>query len=280
MHALRRMRPLLGTFVDISVHAPAQLAHTAVAAAFAVIEDVQQQMSFHDADSDLSRINLLAHRRPVSVNPSTYRVLSLARHMARQSRGLFDFSVGGELVRAGRLPDHGFTSLHHAGWESLHLLPRLRVRLKRPIIITLDGIAKGYAVDRAVQTLITHGVTRGVVNAGGDLRLFGALAAPVAVREASGNVRPLGVMSNTALATSAVGLSAETQMRFPSCIIQPTHCDGPSCPHFDRCPTAWTVQAREAWRADALTKVAALLRDDERQRWIARLGGRLLSATH
>ena len=56
----RRMRPLLGTFVEIALAAPAARAEGAVAAAFAAIEQVQQQMSFHDADSDLSRINLYA----------------------------------------------------------------------------------------------------------------------------------------------------------------------------------------------------------------------------
>ena len=275
--ALRRMRPMLGTFVEIVARGPSGLLEDAVKAAFDAIGDVQRQMSFHDSESDLSRINLQAWRRPVSVNPSTFRVLCLARHMARKSNGLFDLTVGGRLVREGRLPDHGFHDLGSEGWDALELLPRLRVRLKRPVILTLDGIAKGYAVDAAVQTLLAHGITRGVVNAGGDLRLFGPDTLPIAVREASGEVASLGEWSNTAMATSAVGLSVEDQARFPSCILTPNSCDGHACPHFNACPRAWTVMAGEAWRADALTKVAALAPENERAAIIARLGGRLIS---
>ncbi|MGC9008818.1 MAG: FAD:protein FMN transferase, partial [Halothiobacillaceae bacterium] len=98
---IRRMRPLLGTFVEIHARAPAVLAEAGIEAAFSAIDEVQRQMSFFDPDSDLSRINLHAWRKPVAVNPSTFRVLLLARHVARNSRGLFDFSVGGRLVRTG-----------------------------------------------------------------------------------------------------------------------------------------------------------------------------------
>lgn len=276
--ASRRMRPLLGTFVEIAAYATPTIAEAGIAAAFAAMSDIHAQMSFHAADSDLSRVNRYAWRYPVCVNPSTFRVLSLARHIARKSQGLFDFSVGGRLVQAGRLPNHNFHSLNAEGWDALELLPRLRVHLKRPIIITLDGIAKGYAVDAAVQQLIAHGITRGSVNAGGDLRLFGAQTARVAVREASGEITSLGEWSNTAIATSAVGLSTEEQRAFPSCIVTPQGCDGRACPHFNHCPRAWTVLAGETWRADALTKVAALAPEHERSQRIRALGGRLITS--
>lgn len=278
MQGIRRMRPLLGTFVEIQARAPAALAEAGIEAAFAAIDAVQRQMSFFDATSELSCINLHAWKRPVPVSPSTFRVLLLARHMARASLGLFDFTVGGRLVRDGVLPDHGFPALDEEGWEALELLPRLRVRLRRPVVITLDGIAKGFAVDAAVQALLAAGVTRGVVNAGGDLRLFGPEPVPIAVREASGALRTLGRFRNTALATSAVGLALEDQARFPSCILTPQACDGTTCPHFATCPRAWTVMAGEAWRADALTKVAALAPKAGRDARLARLGGRLIVA--
>src|SRR5579859_5298025 len=38
---------------------------------------------------------------------------------------------------------------------------------------SLDGIAKGFAVDRAVDRLLEAGMECGAVNAGGDLRVFG-----------------------------------------------------------------------------------------------------------
>ena len=41
--------------------------------------------------------------------------------------------------------------------------------------IDCGGIAKGYAVDVAIATLVRAGCSAGLVNAGGDLRAFGAL---------------------------------------------------------------------------------------------------------
>jgi thiamine biosynthesis lipoprotein len=54
---LRRMRPLLGTFVEIRATGASSRLETAVRAAFAAIERVQRLMSFHDPRSDVSRIN-------------------------------------------------------------------------------------------------------------------------------------------------------------------------------------------------------------------------------
>ena len=52
---VRRARPLLGTFVEIAVHGlPEDAAHRAIDAAFAVVEEVQRRMSFHDPKSMLS----------------------------------------------------------------------------------------------------------------------------------------------------------------------------------------------------------------------------------
>lgn len=279
MPVFRRMRPMLGTFVEIVARGPEPLAATGIEAAFEAIGTIQHSMSFHDPHSELSAINLQAWRQPVSVSRDTFRVLCNARHIARLSDGLFDITVGARLVREGRLPDHGFDALDREGWDAIELLPGHRVRLKRPVVITLDGIAKGYAVDAAVKTLLAHGITRGVVNAGGDLRLFGPDALPIAVREASGEVTSLGEWRNTAMATSAVGLSVEDRTRFPSCILTPNGCDGRACPHFNACPRAWTVMAGETWRADALTKVAALAPATERAQRVARLGGRLMETS-
>ncbi len=58
---LRRARPLLGTFVEIDVaDADERHAEDAVEAAFAAVAEVHRLMSFHEADSDVSRLNRAA----------------------------------------------------------------------------------------------------------------------------------------------------------------------------------------------------------------------------
>ncbi len=276
----RCLRPLFGSTVEIAVSAPAALAGPGLARALGVMETIAQQIDFFDPHSDLSRINLHAHRRPVSVNPSIYKLLCLARHLARSSAGLFDFTEGGRLVREGRLPDHGFPQPKarldgKAGWEAIELLPRLRVRLKRPLVLTLDGLGRGFAVDEAVRALLELGITRGAVSAGRNLRLFGPDALPISVHEDGQASTALGVWGNTALATTGIGFGIEDG-RLPSCMLNPEGCDGPACPHFHRCPRAWTIEARESWRASALTQVASRAQANEREARISRLGGRLL----
>lgn len=72
----------------------------------------------------------------------------------------------------------------------------------------LDGIAKGFAVDRAVEALQLAGMRAGVVNAGGDLRMFGEAYEDVYVRPAGrpDELRHIGRIQNAAVATSAAVL--------------------------------------------------------------------------
>src|SRR5579864_6506206 len=67
----RRARPLLGTLVEIGAQGPDALA--AIEAAFTRVHQIQCLMSFHDADSDVSRINRAPAGREVLVDPHTHR---------------------------------------------------------------------------------------------------------------------------------------------------------------------------------------------------------------
>ena len=167
---IHRAQPLLGTLVDIHAH---HANSAAVDRAFSRIASVQRLMSFHDTGSDLSRINLEAHLAPVTVHASTYRVLRLALALYHLTQHRFNPAVGRELVRAQRLPDHGFDACATLDFATLTFLPGNRVFARQPLVLSLDGIAKGYAVDCAVHALQAAGAKAGRVSAGGDLRVFG-----------------------------------------------------------------------------------------------------------
>ena len=94
--------------------------------------------------------------------------------------------------------------------------------LRSPVRITLDGIAKGYAVDRAIAALKHSKVTAGWVNAGGDMRIFGDIALPVHRRELDGRFTPLGQLRNAALASSRS--SNEVDERYPAAMISTQNC--------------------------------------------------------
>jgi thiamine biosynthesis lipoprotein len=88
----------------------------------------------------------------------------------------------------------------------IQLLPENQVRFTNlSVRIDLGGIAKGYAVDRAVEALQQHGITDGLVNAGGDLRAFGPRSHLIDIRDPRQPERTLFrvALANGALASSA-----------------------------------------------------------------------------
>jgi thiamine biosynthesis lipoprotein len=173
--AVERAQPWLGTLVSVRVSGLAAcLAHQATDAAFEEIATVHRRMSFHEPDSDVSRLNRDAMREPVAVHPYTLEVLQWAVAIAARSGGCFDISVGAELVDWGLLPrPAGAWYRPEGSWRDIELRADGRVSFHRPLWIDLGGIAKGYAVDRAVECLRESGAAQAVVNAGGDMRVDG-----------------------------------------------------------------------------------------------------------
>lgn len=196
---IRRARPLLGTLVEICAEGGPD-AEASVQNAFTKLARVQALMSTFEKNSDVSRINNLLPGQTLVIDHWTYGVLARAIEINKLTDGLFDCTVQARRRSRGR--PSGLGRVSSAGIE---LLPESTVRIHRVLALTLDGIAKGFAVDIAVETLIGAGISSGVVNAGGDLRLFGNRAEPVYVRvpNAPGKFCRIGPYSNRAVASSA-----------------------------------------------------------------------------
>lgn len=257
---IRRCRPLLGTFVEVIVsHADAAQVHTAINAAFAAVERVQQLMSFHYMGSEVSRLNRLAVRQPVPVSDWTYQVLEASKELHKRTAGVFDIAIAPELIRWGLLPCHAFSRTHvnrHGRTSDIALLPRRFVRFLRPMQIDLGGIAKGFAVDQAIEALRANGMTAGLVNAGGDLRCFGEQEQLVWVRhpKTPSLLLPLPALKNSALATSANFYQRQRWCGQSVC----TQVHGRTRRPCLR-PFSVSVCARTCIIADALTKVVLAL---------------------
>lgn len=185
MNPMRRARPLLGTLVEIGVRQvrDGACAARAITAAFDVVGEVQARMSFHEEDSDVSRLNRARPGAIVAVSPMTVEVLRHARDVSRVSAGVFDVTVAPRIERLGFLPARGHWGVEPgASWRDIETLGDDRVRLRRSLRIDLGGIAKGYAVDAAIAALQARGVVAGHVNAGGDLRVVGDGPSPLHIR--------------------------------------------------------------------------------------------------
>jgi FAD:protein FMN transferase len=261
------MRPLLGTFVEIGACKTSPFFESAVSAAFSKIEEVHSLLSFHDPESDLSRLNA-SPGHPMKLNRISVLTIRLARQMTLVTNGLFNCTLGGRMVDIGKLPNHSPTKAMNAGLPEDIQIRGNHVTLKRPVKLTLDGIAKGLAVDLGVKTLKKMGVRSGWINAGGDLRVFGEVSLPLMRREPDGSFSYLGKFEETAIATSSTG--SESDAKFPGMILSDSAATDPRL-------GCWTVAAKSAWRADALTKVAALAPHNERKHIINKLGGEFIA---
>jgi thiamine biosynthesis lipoprotein len=246
----RRARPLLGTLVELRVSAAEGDPGPAIAAAFAAVARVHALMSVHDRASELSRLNRCGHIGPIAVDPWIYRVLTAALAVAKATGGSFDCTVAPVLARHRLLPrDIGRGAASDASWRDLRLHDNGQVSFARPLAIDLGGIAKGFAVDRAVDALRAGGVRAGLVNAGGDMRLFGPGREPIHVRDP---IEPSRLVQIGSLADGAVATSSFTFVREAGCaspIIDPFR--RRPLPKQDR---SVSVIAPEAMIADALTK--------------------------
>src|SRR6266571_8733522 len=143
----------------------------------------EQILSRFLPDSELSQLNAHAGT-PVAVGDLLYTVLATALTAAQATGGVYDPALLDQLVRAGY--DRTFDDLPATrvapllpgepggGWRGIRV-DTIRRRVTLPVGIKLDfgGIAKGMAVDAALEKLRQSGLHSALVNAGGDLAVLG-----------------------------------------------------------------------------------------------------------
>jgi thiamine biosynthesis lipoprotein len=177
-----RMRTGMGTFVEIDVAgAPSDLADEAIARAFDEMDRLVAILSRHDASSPLSQLN--ERGRLDAPQPEVVDVVLAALDVHRRSGGRFDPTVL-PLVELLESTRDGSAPSPHEVTERLALVDAAAIRFddrgvsldREGMHLTLDGIAKGYIVDRMSDVLAGAGATSHLVNAGGDIRTRGERA--------------------------------------------------------------------------------------------------------
>lgn len=150
-------------------------------AAFDRIAALDTIMSDYRRDSELNRLSAQSGGAHVAVSDDLFRVLKMAQQVSKQSDGAFDVTVGPviQLWRAARrtgiLPEPAEIEKARAlvGWQKMELLQG-RVKLATlGMKLDLGGIAKGYAADEAQKVLKKHGITRALIQMGGDIVVTG-----------------------------------------------------------------------------------------------------------
>lgn len=261
-HALNG--PAMGTRWSALFHAVEQFDPAPVQTALqAAVHEVDGQMSTWKPDSDLMLLNAAPVGEWLASPARLLDVLHLGLEIGRASGGAFDIGMGDAVRAWGFGPEAAspariraaMTSLRRPAHELLELDRAAgRVRKRAPMTLDLNGVAKGYGVDRLAETLMGFGINSGLVGIDGEMRAFGlrpdskpwtiAVEAPDPYRRAPHSILTL---QDAAVATSGDYRHwVEVQGRRLSHTMNPRR----GAPLVDA-PTSVTVVARTCAEADA-----------------------------
>ncbi len=175
----------MGTVISLTMWTDDEkLAAKASRAAFDEFDRIDAIMSSWKKGSDVAAINAAAGNKPTVVSSEVFDVIAKAQKMSAVSKGAFDITVGSyrglwkfDEDRDGSIPSDADVNERRklVGYRNVRLGRKKKsVQLRKPgQRITLGGIAKGHAVDRAVVLLHAAGVLDFIVQAGGDLYASG-----------------------------------------------------------------------------------------------------------
>jgi thiamine biosynthesis lipoprotein len=174
----------MGTYAHVTlVTADSAASAPAAVAAHGALHRVDSLMSNWTTTSEVARINRDAGGGPIAVHPEVAVVLAAALEVGRESAGAFDITVE-PLVRAWgflggrpRVPteEEAAAAFARVGLSRVAFDPTLRaVRFERgDVRIDLGGIAKGYAVAVAAESLARRGVTDALIDLSGNMAALG-----------------------------------------------------------------------------------------------------------
>lgn len=170
-------------FEVTAVHEDESGARAAIDAAYGEIERIEAMISSWRETSETSEINRQAGKAPVAVSPELFNLIRRSLRVSELTGGAFDitFDTVGRLwnfkSHTAPIPDQKAIDevLPSVGYRHIVLDEKSQTvyLAKTGTRIGFGAIGKGFAANRAVFALKEHGATGGVVNAGGDLVIFG-----------------------------------------------------------------------------------------------------------
>ena len=182
LYKISKTRLAMGTFVSMTLlHSSRDQAEDAMGEAFLEIDRLSRTISRFDETTAVAQLNREGFLKDVP--PEVAAVVKRALEYYRISNGAFDISVKPvvDLFKEKFSEGQDMPPTEGELREALRLVNGSNIqfdgsslRFKDPGMgITLDGIAKGYIVDRASRVLAKHRIRNHLINAGGDIRTMG-----------------------------------------------------------------------------------------------------------
>ncbi len=174
----------MGTLVEITLNGPVWVDYNKIfKKAFLAIDKVEDLADRYNENSQLSIVNREGFKHPVKVDEELFYLIEQAINISKDTEGSFDITVAplvklwGFYKKQGGLPSEDTIkeALQAAGYDNIVLNKKDRsVYFKKDgVEIDLSAIAKGYAVDKAVEVIKQFGISSAIINAGGDVYCLG-----------------------------------------------------------------------------------------------------------
>lgn len=179
---VKRSQILLGTVVEIQVkNNDEQKAEDATNKAFAEIKRIDDLFTTYNQASEVWKINNSCDTI-ISVNPEIYNLIVLCDSVTKISNNCFDVSLDNLIKLWGfdsgnpHLPKKESidSALIKCGWNNMKITGQNKIIKKNNVGLNFGAIAKGYAVDKAMEVIIKSGIDDALVNAGGEIKVIGS----------------------------------------------------------------------------------------------------------
>jgi thiamine biosynthesis lipoprotein len=273
----RRTQFIMGTLVEITVsHSDPDVIQAVTTQAFDEMTRVEQLMSTYIPDSEVSRINRAAGKEAIPVSPEVEEVIREGLYWSEQSGGAFDITIEPLVYlwdfdgEKEAIPSENTLrkTASLVNYKDIEIKDHT-VRLKRRgMAINVGGLAKGYAVDRAIS-ILRGKVKNGIVNAGGDLFAFGQKT-----RQIPWNIglqhprKPQELLVAFAVKDQAVATSGDYQRYFIKDGIRYHHIFDPQTGRPARLMVSATITTTEVMDADALATALFVMGPEKGIEWI------------
>ncbi len=253
-------RLMMGTVVGVTVFAPGEgEANEAMEAAFDEVRRVEELASRYIETSLISRWNARTASAD-TIDPEIAAVVARALVVAELSKGAFDPTIAPvvdlwDFEAGARVPDEDEVrgALVDVDYAFVDVRANEGV-VAAPIDteLDLDGIIKGYAVDRAVEVLREADIEAAIVDAGGDVGFLGASPTGPAWRVGVKHPRRDGLIGVLAVEGGSVATSGDYQRFIEVDGVRYHHLIDPETGYPARSLSSATVWTRSALDADAL----------------------------
>jgi thiamine biosynthesis lipoprotein len=274
VHIIKDVQNALGTFVTVTViHPDASEGISAVRAAFDEIHRIHHLMNVHEQNSEVGTLNREGYYENAS--DDTRHVIQRANSLSELLEGAFDISIlpvlglWEENVSKDKTPTDTEISerLNLVNYRNILIEDKNISFKKRGMGITLAGVAKGYAVDKAIEALVRCNIRHALVNAGGDIRAIGGkddtVPWRIAIRDPRNKTR---IVTALELHDQAIATSGTYRRSFGDII-------NPRVGKPAQGVLSSTVIAKTAMDADMLATCTFVLGAEKGTEWIGKLDG-------